>query len=306
MTTSARFPDRIVCSYLFTITKHGYPPPAEGMPQHLREMQAMGFTSVELEGIRREHLLEVYQKKDEIARTARDLGLQVPIFCTVLPGLASWNRTERQENLSLLRKGCEVARSLGSRTVLDNGPLPPYRFSGDIPVVRHYDADVLLGAALPADLNWKEYWKSLIDTYRAVCDTAADYGLTYTMHPSLGVLSATTDGFLHLSDAIGRPNLRFVIDTANQFLVRDNLALSVCRLTGLVDYIHLSDNGGTKLEHLAPGKGVIPWDSFFNELAQTGFDGLIGIDVGGAESGVIELEKAYTDAAHWLMDKWPR
>jgi len=74
---------------------------------------------------------------------------------------------------------------------------------------------------------------------------------------------------------------------------------------GLVDYIHLSDNGGTKLEHVVPGNGAIRWNSFFEELALTGFDGLIGIDVGGAESNIGEIEKAYCETAQWLTERWP-
>jgi len=305
MKTAMEYPPEIICTYLFAITRHGYPPPAGTLAEQMREMRSLGFTSVELEGIRREHLLQIYASRSEIAARARDLGLQVPVFCAVLPGLASLDAAERKQSLDLLRKGCEIARSLGSQTVLDNGPLPPYQFPGDIPVVRHYEEDVVLRAPLPPALRWDEYWKALIETYRQACDMAADRGLTYSIHPSVGVLAATTDGFLLLADAIGRPNLRFVIDTANQFLVRDNLALAVRRLAGVVDYIHLSDNRGARVEHLVPGTGAIRWDSFFNELALTGFDGLIGIDVGGAESGIEELEDAYHESARWLMARWP-
>lgn len=305
MNPAASYPPEIVCSYLFAITRHGYPPPARTIAEQLGEMSRLGFVSVELEGIRREHLLHIHAFRGEIAAMVGDLGLRVPVFCAVLPGLASPDGSERRQNLDLLRKGCEIAQLLGSRTVLDNGPLPPFQFPGEIPVVRHYDEDVLVGAPIPANLDWMKHWDALIGTYRSACDIAADHGLTYTMHPSLGVLSATTDSFLLLAGAIGHRSLRFVIDTANQFLARDNLPLSVRRLAGFVDYIHLSDNRGARVEHLVPGTGNIRWDPFFNELTITGFDGLIGIDVGGAESGIGEIENAYHESARWLMARWP-
>jgi sugar phosphate isomerase/epimerase len=290
----------IVCCYLYTITRHGYPPPAERTEDYLREMQALGFRSVELEGIREAHLLAVYEHRSSIRATLDALDLQVPYFCVVLPGLSSPDAAVRAHNLQLFEKGCAVAHLFGARGVLDNAPLPPYQFPGDVPVVRHYDEDVLLAAALPAGLHWPSYWDDLAATYRQACDVAAGYGLTYQMHPCLGVLSSTTDAFLYFYDAVGRDNLRFNLDTANQYAMKDNLALSLRRLAGLVDYIHLSDNGGQRVEHLPPGEGAIRWDVFFETLEAVGFDGHVGLDIGGAESGVADLDGAYAAAARWL------
>ena len=43
----------------------------------------------------------------------------------------------------------------------------------------------------------------------------------------MGVLCATTDGFLNFYQAVGRENLRFNLDTANQFVLKDNLGRDV-------------------------------------------------------------------------------
>ncbi len=298
------FSKKIVCCYLYPITKYGYPPPAENTVTYLQEMHALGFQSVELEGIREQHLLAVHEQRDTIRQELERLGLDVPYFCVVLPGLSSADKTEREANLRLFEKGCQVAGALGAKGVLDNGPLPPYRFPDDIPVVRHYDEDVLRAASLPWNLQWSNYWDALIETYREACDIAAGYNLTYQMHPCLGVLSATTDAFLYFREAVQRENLRFNLDTANQFYLKDNLALSLQRLADFVDYIHLSDNGGLKVEHLAPGNGAIEWPVFFETLTTIDFKGHIGLDIGGAESGVKNLDDAYVQAAHWLEEQW--
>lgn len=298
------FDPSIVCCYLYPITKYGYPPPADDTVQHLEEMHALGFRSVELEGIRRDHLLGIYEQRKVLAVALERLGLSVPYFCVVLPGLSSPEGPIRAQNITLFKMGCEIAALLGARGVLDNAPLPPYHFPDDIPVVRHYDEEIVRSAPLPADLDWKHYWETLTATYREACDIAAGYGLTYNMHPAMGVLAATTDAFLYFYDAVGRENLRFNFDTANQFALQDNLLLSLRRLAGHVDYIHLSDNRGHRVEHLPPGEGAIPWSTFFQTLAVIGFDGHIGIDVGGAESGVGDLDAAYSSAARWLESEW--
>jgi len=123
------------------------------------------------------------------------------------------------------------------------------------------------------------------------------------MHPAVGVLSSTTDAFLYFYDAVKRDNLRFNIDTANQFVMKDNLALSLRRLKDHIDYIHISDNRGLKVEHLNIGEGSIRWDVFFETLDFIGFKGHLGLDIGGDESYVQDLDKAYIDSAKFISQK---
>ena len=82
--------------------------------------------------------------------------------------------------------------------------------------------------------------------------------------------------------------------------------LSLRRLTDSIDYIHLSDNRGLQVEHLTPGQGVINWDTFFETLDLIGFNGLIGLDIGGAESQVGDIDEAYKKSAQWLAERWKK
>jgi len=296
--------DRIVCAFLYSITKYGYPPKASKTLTFIDEMVELGFSAIELEGIREDHLLEVYEMRKSIAQKIKDENLSVPYFCAVLPGLASSHEKIRNEQLELFEKACEIAASFGSLGILDNAPLPPFQFPEDIPIVRHYDEDVLNAAYLPRDLSWTHYWDQLVDTYRTACAIAKNYDLNYVMHPAVGVLSSTTDGFLHFHDAVKMDNLRFNLDTANQFVMKENLSLAMRRLKDHVDYIHVSDNGGLKVEHLAIGAGKIRWDVFFETLDVIGFQGHIGIDIGGSESAVEDLDSAYIEAAAYISKYW--
>lgn len=298
------FNERIVCTYLFTITRYGYPPPVADTPTYLREMKELGFTSVELEGVREQNLEYMYQIRSDVKKELDNLGLRLPFYCAVLPGLASPDKEERKKQLGLFEKGCETARAFDSTGILDNAPLPPFVFPEKIPVVRHYDQDVIASASFPKNLSWKNFWDYLVETFRQACDIAAEYGLTYQMHPSIGVLSCSTDGFLYFYDAVGRDNLRFNLDTANQFVMKENLSLSLRRLAGFIDYIHLSDNRGYKVEHLKAGEGGINWDAFFETLAAIDYRGYIGLDIGGSESGIEDLDEAYLSTARWLENRW--
>ncbi len=294
----------IVAGYLYIIGRYGYPPPAGDSILHLKEFAELGFRSIELEGIREKHLMEIWEMRHELRTGADDMNLEVPVFCIVLPGLSSADSREREENLVLFEKGCEIAEILGARAVLDNSPLPPWQFPAGIPVTRHYDEENLASATLPQDLHWKTYWDGLASTYREACDLAASRNLEYHLHPCLGALVPTTDAFLNFSGAVKRDNLKFNLDTANQYFLKDNLVLSIQRLEDSIAYIHISDNRGFRVEHLVPGQGNIPWESFFEMLDRVDYSGLFGIDIGGAESDVDDYNTAYRTAAAWLHKNW--
>jgi len=299
-----RFHEDIVACYLYTITKHGYPPVATDAPLHLDEFSKLGYTSIELEGIRQEHLNGIYTQRHALREKADVLGLKVPVYCTVLPGLCSADEKEREENLEQFAKGCEIAVALGSGAVLDNAPIPPWQFPEGIPVTRHYDDEVLSAASIPGDLKWDVYWEALVETFRQVCDIAASHKLTYQLHPCHGALVNSTDAYILFAESVKRDNLKFNLDTANQYFLKDNLFLSLLRLHDHIDYIHISDNRGSKVEHLAVGDGSIHWERFFETLDRVGYKGMFGIDVGGAESDVPDLDGAYRNAAECLQDKW--
>lgn len=290
----------ITCAFLYTITRYGYPPAAERTTRYLDEMAALGFTSVELEGIGGEHLGEVTRRRSEIRRALESNGLSLPVFCTVLPRLGSVQATLRDEALELFRRGCDTAAFLGAGGVLDNGPLVPYAFPADLPVSRHYEPELLRRIGLPAGFDWACYRDDLVETLRRACDTAAEFGLKYYLHPCCGSLTETTDSYLWLSRAVGRGNLRFNFDVANQFYLRENLPLGLRKLAGEIDYIHVSDNRGTQVEHLAVGDGAIDWELLFATLADIGFDGQLAIDVGGAETDLDDLDSAYLRSASRL------
>jgi sugar phosphate isomerase/epimerase len=296
-------PDIVAC-YLYVIGKYGYPPAAGDTPSHMEELAAMGFRSIELEGIREEHLGQVYEMRELIQKKAEELDLTIPVFCIVLPGLSSPDPGVRDDNLELFEKGCEIAEILGAGAVLDNAPLPPWQFPESIPITRHYDEEIIAGATLPADLDWKQYWDGLASTYRVACQLAASRKMDFHLHPCLGALVASTDAYLNFANAVKHDGLKFNMDTANQFFLKDNLLLSLQRLEGQIDYIHISDNRGFRVEHLVPGEGSIPWDSFFETLDKVNYKGLLGIDVGGAESDVNDYDHAYTTTAGWLYDNW--
>ncbi|MCX6170281.1 MAG: sugar phosphate isomerase/epimerase [Ignavibacteriales bacterium] len=295
---------KIICCYLYPITKYGYPPPAENTNKYLEEMHALGFTSVEIEGIREPHLLQVYEQRDEIKKKLDKLKLNVPYFCAVLPELSSMDENIRNHNIELFEKGCEIASLFNAKGILDNAPIPPYEFPKGIPILRHYSNEVLNAASYPADFSWQKFWDGLIPTFKTLCDIADKYNLTYQLHPATGVITDSAETFLDFYNAVNKENLKFNLDTANLFAHSEDPTTSLKRIKDHVSYIHLSDNRGSKVEHLAVGKGKINWKEFLKTLHEIEYDGDIGIDIGGEESIVDNLDDAYKNAAEFLESNW--
>ena len=77
------FRDSIVCCYLYVISKYGYPPSADKIVDYLKEMKALGFQSVELEGIHENNLRAVFVQREVIKQALDELNLAVPYFCVV-------------------------------------------------------------------------------------------------------------------------------------------------------------------------------------------------------------------------------
>jgi len=303
---ASSFSDKIVCAYLYPITKYGYPPDVRRTTRYIEEMAALGFRSIELEGIGDDNIRYLSQHREEVREKLEACGCRLPVLCLVLPRLGSVNAEERKEALELFETGCALARGLGADAVLDNGPLLPLQYPADAPVQRHYAESDLAGSGLPDDFVWEEYWSDLCDTFRQACSIAASYQLSYHMHPCEGSLISDTDSFVNFSASVDSPNLLFNLDTANQLYFRDHLPLSVFRLQEKIRYIHISDNGGERVEHLVPGDGAVNWESFFEALAKINYQGYYALDIGGAESGVLQLDDAYLRSARWLQEQLTR
>ncbi|MET0464381.1 MAG: sugar phosphate isomerase/epimerase family protein [Chitinophagaceae bacterium] len=297
------FSPQVTCAYLYPITLYGYPPDIKHTVAHIREMAAMGFRSIELEGIGPANIDYLFDHQHEIKDALAENNCELPVLCLVLPQLGSPDAAKRAESLSYFKKGCEVAAALGAAGVLDNGPLLPFDYPENAPIHRHYHEELLNHLHLPKGFKWKTYEHDLFKTFGEACDIAAQYQLVYHMHPCEGSLITTVDSFLNFANGVNRENLYFNMDTANQFYFRDNLPLSVLRAAEKISYIHISDNGGSRVEHLSAGDGEIAWSSFFDALKAIDFRGNFGIDVGGAETGITDLTKAYMDSATWLQDK---
>jgi sugar phosphate isomerase/epimerase len=282
---------RVNCCWLYAISKYGYPPSIPDTHKALAEMAAMGFTAVELEGVREDNLRAVAVHRGELRTHCADLGVQVMNFCPVLPDLVSPEPARRRHAADLFRLATELAVYFESPLIQMDSYTPPIEFVAHQPYGGAIEFERRFDVRISTTFSWQHTWDTLVESVRACVALAEDAGLRLAMEPRVGEMVSNTDGLLRLAEHVGDERFGAVLDTGHLNAQKEMLPLSVEKLGSRIFYVHASDNDGRDNAHLAPGRGSIDWDGVFRGLRKHRFDGYIGIDVGG----VADLDAQYRE-----------
>lgn len=271
---------KISCCWLYAISKYGYPPSIPDTHRAVEEMAALGFSNVELEGVKEENLQAVHHERKALKKRCDDLGLQVVNFCPVLPELVHPEKGRRVHALDLFKLAIEVATFFGCETIQTDSYTPPLEFVGDAPYTEAIEFGKKFQVKVDPAFRWEDLWGWLVDSIGACADEADRAGLKFCLEPRVGEIVSNTDGLLRLMDAVENENFGAVLDTGHQHAQKEILPLSVEKLGGRVHYLHVSDNDGQTNQHLALGRGTVDWDGIFLALKKHGFSGYVAVDVG--------------------------
>jgi sugar phosphate isomerase/epimerase len=287
---------KISCSWLYAIAKHGYPPSMPDLHAALQDIAGLGFTSVELAGIREDNLRAVHADHAALKRRCADLGLTVASFRPVLPDLVHSDKGRRFQALDLFKLAVETAKALGCESITTVSYPPPVPFEGDTPYVDGPTFGQTYRVRVDPAFRWEDVWGWLVDSLGACADEAERSDLRFSLEPRAGELISNTDAMLRLMDAVEADNFGAVLDTAHLHAQKELLPLSVEKLGGRIHAVHAADNDGLSNLHLAPGRGTVDWDGVFHALQKQGFSGYVAVDVGD----VPDVDAQYKDAKAFL------
>jgi sugar phosphate isomerase/epimerase len=287
---------KISCCWLYAISKYGYPPSLPDTYRALEGMAALGFTNVELEGVREENLRAVYRERKELKQCCVDLGLRVVNFCPVLPDLVHPAKARRAGALDLFRLAVEAATFFGCETIQTDSYTPPLEFVGEAPYREAIRYGKRFQVKVDPAFRWGDLWGWLVESTGACAEEAGRAGLRFCLEPRVGEIVSNTDALLRLMDAVGNENFGAVLDTGHLHAQKEILPLSVEKLGGRIQYLHVSDNDGRTNEHLALGRGTVDWEGVFVALKKHGFSGYVAVDVGG----VPDLDAQYRESKIFL------
>ncbi|MDI6773424.1 MAG: sugar phosphate isomerase/epimerase family protein [bacterium] len=287
---------KINCCWLYAINKYGYPPSIQDTHRVLGEMAALGFNAVELEGVREENLRAVYAARADLRLRCNDLGLRMMNFCPVLPDLFSPEAAKRKAALDLFRLAAEAAVYFDAPTVQVDSYAAPVEYVKHRPYADAVEFKRQFDVRIPDGFSWQRTWDTLVETVRACAAIAGGAGLRLCLEPRVGELVSNTDALLRLIEHVNNPIFGAVLDTGHLHAQKEILPLSVEKLGPRIFYVHASDNDSRDNEHLAPGRGTVDWEAVIAGLKRQGFDGYIGIDIGG----VPDLDAQYREGYAYI------
>jgi sugar phosphate isomerase/epimerase len=290
---------KISCCWLYAITKYGYPPSIANTFKVLGEMKDLGFEYVELEGVRRDNLLAVYEKRQELKRFCDGEGLKVINFCPVLPDSVSPDKKKRQASWDLFMRAIEIATYFGSYTIQGDSFTPPLKFKGDSPYKESISYGKHFSVVIDPKFKWQRQWDAMVETFRFMARQARKAGLKFCVEPRVGEMLSNTDAILRMMDHVGDDNFGAVLDTAHLNAQKEILALSVEKLGKRIFFVHAADNDGRVNDHVAAGRGTVDWDGVFQGLKKHKFSGYLAIDVGM----VRDIDAQYRESFQFLKKK---
>ena len=271
---------KISCCWMYAITKYGYPPGIDDSFRALEDMAHLGFSSVEMEGVREENMIAVHRHRHAFKKRADELGLRFVNFCPVLPEVIDMDRDTHRRGLELFDKAIETAVELESEMIQLDSFTPPLKFVGEAPYKEAMRYGLQFHVEVDPDFSWPEFWDHFIKTVSTCNARAKSAGLKMTIEPRVGETVSNTDALLRVFDAVGDENLGAVLDTAHLYAQKEILPLSIEKLGRRIYYVHVADNDGKTNEHLALGEGTIDWEGVVSALRKHGFDGYIALDMG--------------------------
>lgn len=222
----------------------------------LQKTKEIGFDTIDLSVDPLE--LDVRQRrliKDECDR----LGLPIVSICCVAVGLIDFNPPVRDFHLRRGRAFLDLAYEYGARNVLL--------------VIGEYiwNREVIPPA---------EQWRLGVEAVRELGQYAGALGreIVLELEPFPLSLVNNVDTMLRFLDDVGLPNVKANIDISHLVLSRVRPE-ELRRLKGRAGHVHLSDCDGKLHGDLPPGRGVVPFRPYLEEIKRLEIDGSISIEL---------------------------
>jgi D-psicose/D-tagatose/L-ribulose 3-epimerase len=126
----------------------------------------------------------------------------------------------------------------------------------------------------------QEQWRIAVENCRQLGDYAAerDLEIALELEPFKLSLLNSVDSMVRFLDDCEHPAVSANIDVSH-LLLADVAAEEIRRLKGRAVHVHISDCDGKVHGDLPPGRGVVDFAPYLNEIRDLGIDGTISIEL---------------------------
>jgi sugar phosphate isomerase/epimerase len=195
----------------------------------------------------------------DIGKAFREAGLAIETFhlpFSTADDIASFYETRRRIAVDRMKSWIETAVCVGAKTVIQH------------PATRSYEVAVE---------GFEAFFKPMTKSLFELLPFAESRGISIALENMLprdgSRFGSQAEHFQHFIKELAHPNLGFCLDTGHALIAFGAQGFDgFYELVGpSVKAFHLADNAGDRDSHLAPGRGNVPWRSFFRRTAELGY-----------------------------------
>jgi D-psicose/D-tagatose/L-ribulose 3-epimerase len=223
----------------------------------IRKTKEIGFDTIDIFA---DPLDADVKERKLIKDTADELGLPIISVCCVAVGLIDFNPSVQRFHIDRVKRYLDMCYEFEARNLL-----------------------LVLGEYI-----WErqvippaEQWQIGVENTRILGEYARTLGLEIVMElePFKLSLINSADTMVRFLDDVGLPDtVRANCDISHLHLVRAPFE-DVAKLKGRIGHVHLSDCDGQVHGDLPPGRGVTPVQEYLAAIRQTGYDGVVSIEL---------------------------
>ncbi len=130
------------------------------------------------------------------------------------------------------------------------------------------------------DRSWDDAAKLFYDEIMPCVELAETLEVLLLIEPEPGLLIETFEQYLEFVDRIDSPWVGLNFDIGHAFCVGQDPQNWIARMAPHTKHYHVEDIAATRRHaHLVPGRGVIDFSATIREIAKTGYDGWITVEL---------------------------
>ena len=202
----------------------------------------------------------------DIGKGFREAGLAIETFhlpFAAADDIAAFYETQRRSAVDRMKSWIEMAAGVGAKIVIQH------------PATRSYEVAVE---------GFEAFFRPMAKSLFELLPFAESRGISIALENMLprdgSRFGSQAEHFQRFIRDLAYPGLGFCLDTGHALIAFGAQGFDAFyALVGpRVTAFHLADNAGDRDSHLAPGRGNVPWRSFFRRTAELGFQGSMCIE----------------------------
>jgi sugar phosphate isomerase/epimerase len=136
------------------------------------------------------------------------------------------------------------------------------------------------GGPLAEGASWNDAARVFYDEIMPCVEVAEENGVVLLIEPEPGLMIETFEQYLEFVGLIDSPWVGLNFDIGHAFCVGQDPQDWIVRMAPHTKHYHVEDIAPSRVhQHLIPGRGAIHLEATFREIASTGYDGWVTVEL---------------------------